>query len=107
MDRIKNRPVREEKREWEIIEYRTNDILPTMYLSDYNQVHHHKQFKHVVKHLQDMPHAKKMRQDMRRLARENSNIIYSDSEDDTKYKRVTNRSLLHTPTRIKKYTKKI
>ena len=94
----------EEKREWKIIKYRTNDILPTMYLDDYHIKTHKKKFKHVMEHLQDLPHAQAQRREMRRAKREKL-LQYSDSsdsEDDTRYKRVTNRSLLHTPTRPKK-----
>lgn len=98
------------KYEFKIIQYRTNDILPTMYFDDYYMTYHHEKFKHVMSELSDFPHAQKTRQNLRRLNRENPGILYSDSsdsEDDTKYKRVTKRSLLHTPTRTKKFTKKI
>lgn len=93
-----------------IIKYRINDILPTMYFDDYNKILHHKKFKHVISELKDFPQAQANRQNLRRLARENPNIAYSDSsdsEDDVNYKRVTKRSLLHTPTRPKKFIKKL
>ena len=76
-----------------------------MYFDDYNKTLHHKKFKHVISELKNFPQAQASRQDLRRLARKSSNVLYSDSsdsEDDAKYKRVTKRSLLHTPTRTKK-----
>ena len=80
--------------------YRINDILPTMYLDDYTILEHQKHFKHVMDELGNIPRAQKTRRDLRRGARENKNILYSDSsdsEDESKYKKVTKRSLLHTP----------
>lgn len=90
--------------EFKITKYRTNDILPTMYLEDYNKTLHHKKFKHVINELKDMPHAQANRKMLRRAAREKlfEYSDSSDSEDDTKYKRVTKRSLLHTPNKVKK-----
>lgn len=92
------------KLDWKIIKYRTNDILPTMYFDDYHIKDHKKKFKHVLNELKDMPHAQANRRQLRRGAREKlfEYSDSSDSEDDTKYKRVTKRSLLHTPTRPKK-----
>lgn len=92
------------KYDWKIIKYRTNDILPTMYFDDYHIKTHKKKFKHVLNELKDMPHAQANRRQLRRGAREKlfEYSDSSDSEDDTKYKRVTKRSLLHTPTRSKK-----
>lgn len=103
---------------FKIIKYQTNDILPTMYFDDYNKTLHEKKFKHVINQLKDIPHAQANRQQLRHGARENL-FEYndsSDSEDDSNYTRFTSksalgtktsRSLLHTPTRTKKYTKKI
>jgi hypothetical protein len=88
-----------------IIQYQTNDILPTMYFDDYNKALHQKKFQHVMDHLKDIPQAQTKRQNLRRFARENPGVAYSDSsdsEDDTMYKHVTKRSLLHIPTRQKK-----
>lgn len=99
--------------DYQIVNYKTNDILPTMYIDDYNKKLHQKKFKHVINHLKDIPHAQANRQQMRRAARENL-LQYSDSsdsEDESNYKRMTpksalgtktKRSLLHTPTRRKK-----
>ena len=78
-----------------------------MYLDDYQKKIHHKKFKHVMNELESHPRAQVTRRDTRKLARDNPNILYSDSsdsEDDSKYPSggVTRRSLLHTPTRMKK-----
>jgi hypothetical protein len=103
------RLIRVEPVDYRIVQYRINDILPTMYLDDYNKTLHLKKFKHVINELKDFPQAQANRQQLRRAARENlfQYSDSSDSEDDTKYKRVTKRSLLHTPTRPKKFTKKL
>jgi hypothetical protein len=100
----KHNEMRGVKHEWKIIKYRTNDILPTMYFDDYHIKNHKKNFKRVINELKDFPQAQANRQQMRRAAREKlfQYSDSSDSEDDTKYKRVTKRSLLHTPTRPKK-----
>ncbi len=85
---------------YKIVEYRINDILPTMYLDDYNKTLHNRKFKHVINQLADMPSAQKNRQWMRRTARKYQDttprLTYddsSDSEDESKWKEITGQSL--------------
>ena len=89
-----------------IKKYKINDILPTMYLDDYNaMVDHQKRFKHVLNELEDIPRAQKARREFRKETRNMDNILYSDSsdsEDESKYSKISNRSLLHTPIRKKR-----
>lgn len=102
---------------YKIAKYRMNDILPTMWLEDYDKTLHTRKFKHVMNELKDFPQAQQSRQNLRRSVREVPGLLYSDSsdsEDESNYTRFkpnsalgmkTNRSLLHTPP--KKYTKKL
>jgi hypothetical protein len=89
--------------DFRIMKYRMNDIMPTMFLDDYDKSKHSKKFKHVMNALKDIPRSQHSRREFRRGVRESKNISYydsSDSEDDARPVRrpVTNRSLVHTPT---------
>lgn len=76
-----------------IIKYRVNDIVPTVFLDDYVNT---KTFKHVMNELKEIPKSQHSRRNLRRNARESKLIQYSDSsdsEDESRYKSVTSRSL--------------
>ncbi len=80
-----------------IKQYAVNDIMPTMHLDDYNMINHKERFDKVVEHLKLLPGSHDTRRRGRILHRKFPNIIQhsdsSDSEDESKWKGVTDRSL--------------
>ncbi len=77
--------------------YRVNDIMPTMSMNDYDLINHKERFNEVVENLKLLPGSHDTRRRGRMLHRKIPNIIQhsdsSDSEDESKWKRVTGRSL--------------
>ncbi len=58
---------------------------------------HSRKFRHVMTDLSSFPKSQSSRRDLRRLARNNPGVLYtdsSDSEDESNYRNVTSRSLL-------------
>jgi hypothetical protein len=78
--------------------YVVNDIMPTMHLDDYNLINHKERFDKVVEHLKLLPGSHDTRRRGRITHRKVPNIIQhsdsSDSEDESKWRGVTDRSLI-------------